>query len=310
MGTLRLYALKDWAAIKEADTYVRILGQELDKITSDWSNKRRLIEGLQSLRQFSAAKTDESYLSIRKYLNKVFVPGIITRSLRRVRAFVLSLLTFWELKQLLRKDEQNAVLDTKYALLYEVSSELETQLIAIGAALDEIGSRTVGGLHFRINRSGFHVAEFRRLLETLEVRNIQSWVSYEQFVKRGLEPAFEYIASVGSRVLALRGRLQTVSETIETSALVGQSAATRYNTAVLRQATTIMVAVLAIYLSKLAFPTVYTQILDYIRVEAPQWGRYIWELAAHALEYGGWLGALGAIGAAALVALLRTALRD
>jgi hypothetical protein len=310
MGTLRLYALKDWVAIKEADTYIRILGQELDKITRDWSDKRRLIEGLQSLRGFAAAKKDEQYLPIRKYLNKVFVPGVITRTLRRVRAFVLSLLTFWELKQLLRKDEQNAVLDTKYALLYEVSSELETQLIAIGAALDEIGSRTVGGLHFRINRSGYHVAEFRRLLATLEVKNIQSWVSYEQFVKRGLDPAFEYIASVGSRVRALRDRLQTVSETIETSALVGQSAATRYNTAVLRQATTIMVAVLAIYLSKLAFPTIYAQLLDYIGTQASQWGRYLWELAEQAIEYGGWLGALGVIGAAALTAVLRRAAQN
>jgi hypothetical protein len=71
-----------------------------------------------------------------------------------------------------------------------------------------------------------------------------------------------------------------------------------------------MVAVLAIYLSKLAFPTVYTQILDYIRAQAPQWGRYIWELAAQALEYGGWLGAVGVMAAASLVALLRKALRD
>src|SRR4029079_10805448 len=126
-------------------------------------------------------------------------------------------------------DEQNAVLDTKYALLYEVSSELETELIAIGAALDEIGWRTVGGLHYRVTRSSYHVDAFKRLLETLEVQNIQTWVSYEQFVKRGLEPAFEYIGSVGTRVRALRDRLQTVSETIETSALVGQSAATRYN---------------------------------------------------------------------------------
>jgi hypothetical protein len=168
----------------------------------------------------------------------------------------------------------------------------------------------VGGLHFRINRSGYHVDAFRRLLETLEVKNVQTWVSYEQFVKRGLEPAFEYIASVGSRVRALRDRLQTVSETIETSALVGQSAATRYNTAVLRQATTIMVAVLAIYLSKLAFPTVYTRILEYIAAEAPRLGRYIWELAAQVLERGGWLGVVGVMAAVALVALLQRALRD
>ena len=310
MGTLRLYALKDWAAIKEADTYIRILGQELDKITRDWSDKRQLIEELRKLRDFAAARKQAKYVSIHKYLNRVFLPGVLTRALRRLRAYALSLLTVWELKQLVRKDEQNAVLDTKYALLYEVSSELETELIAIGAALDEIGSRTVGGLHFRITRSGYHVDAFRRLLATLEVRNVPTWVSYEQFVKRGLEPAFEYIASVGSRVRALRARLQTVSETIETSALVGQSAATRYNTAVLRQVTTILVAVLAIYLLKLAFPTYYTRLLDYMGAEAPRWGRYLWELAAQALEYGGWLGALGVMGVAVSVALLQRALRD
>ena len=91
-----------------------------------------------------------------------------------------------------------------------------------------------------------------------------------------------------------------MSETIETSALVGQSAAIRYNTAVLRQATTIMVAVLAIYLSKLAFPTVYASLLDYIQVFGVAWGAYLWALIMEALERSGWLGAAGAIGALVL----------
>jgi hypothetical protein len=305
MGTLRLYALKDWAAIKEADAYIRILGQELDKITRDWSDKRRLIEGLRRLSEFAAAKRQEQYSSIHAYLKKVFVPGFVSRRLRQLRAVVLSLLTFWELKQLLRKDEQNAVHDIKYAVLYEVSTELETQLIGIGAALDEIGGRTVGGLHFRVNRSGYHAEEFRRLLRTLEVQNVQTWVSYEQFVIRGLEPAFESVASVGRRVRALRDRLQTVSETIETSALVGQSAATRYNTAVLRQATTIMVAVLAIYLSKLAFPTVYTRLLELLQTYGAAWGVYLWDLGLDMLERAGWLGAAGLIGTVVTILLLQ-----
>src|SRR5262249_40280421 len=136
---------------------------------------------------------------------------------------------------------------------------------------------------------------FRRLVKTLEVQNVQSWVSYEQFVWRGLEPAFEYVASVGRRVRSLRDRLQTVSETIETSALVGQSAATRYNTAVLRQATTIMMAVLAIYLSKLAFPSVYTQLAEYLQTVGSELGEYLWAKLLDALAYSGWLGAIGAI---------------
>jgi hypothetical protein len=40
MGTMRLYALKDWTAIRNADPYIRILGQELDQITENWGSNR------------------------------------------------------------------------------------------------------------------------------------------------------------------------------------------------------------------------------------------------------------------------------
>ena len=59
-------------------------------------------------------------------------------------------------------------------------------------------------------------------------------MSYDQFVTRGLKPAFDFIDGVGARLLGLRARLQSVLEGIETSALVKQSAATRENTAQLR----------------------------------------------------------------------------
>ena len=61
----------------------------------------------------------------------------------------------------------------------------------LGARLDELGSDTVGGLHFRLNRSAYYVREFQVLLKTLHVSNIQTWISYEQFVQRGLAPAFD-----------------------------------------------------------------------------------------------------------------------
>jgi hypothetical protein len=49
---------------------------------------------------------------------------------------------------------------------------------------------------------------------------------------------------------AVRARLLTTSETIEASALVGQSAATRHNTAVLRQTTALAILLLALYLAR------------------------------------------------------------
>jgi hypothetical protein len=60
-------------------------------------------------------------------------------------------------------------------------------------------------------------------------------VSYDQFVTRGLKPAFDFIDGVGVRLLGLRARLQTVLEGIETSTLVTQTSATRENTTRLRR---------------------------------------------------------------------------
>jgi uncharacterized membrane-anchored protein len=94
------------------------------------------------------------------------------------------------------------------------------------------------------------VREFEIPLGTLHVTNIPTWVSYEQFVQRGLAPAFDYMASVGQRLRAVRERLLSVTEMIETSALVGQSAATRHNTAVLRQTTTLAIVLLTLYLAR------------------------------------------------------------
>jgi hypothetical protein len=76
--------------------------------------------------------------------------------------------------------------------------------------------------------------EFDSLVASLKVGNIDTWVAYDQFVTRGLKPAFDFIDGVGQRLLGLRTRLQTVLGGIETSALVTQISATRQNTAELR----------------------------------------------------------------------------
>jgi uncharacterized membrane-anchored protein len=107
-------------------------------------------------------------------------------------------------------------------------------VIDLSAALDEVGTEAVHGLHFRINRSRYYVCEFESLLASLKIGNIDTWVSYDQFVTRGLKPAFDFVDGVGTRLLGLRARLQSVLEGIETSALVKQTAATRLNTAELR----------------------------------------------------------------------------
>jgi hypothetical protein len=132
------------------------------------------------------------------------------------------------------EDEKRKRRDKEDEALQELADEVEIDPIYLSAALDRIGEKAVHGLHFRINRSRYYVDEFMSLLASLKIGNIDTWVSYDQFVTRGLKPAFDFIDGVGDRLLGLRSRLQTVLEGIETSALVTQISATRQNTAELR----------------------------------------------------------------------------
>jgi hypothetical protein len=125
--------------------------------------------------------------------------------------------------------------DKRDEKLQKLTTEVERDLIHLSAALDSIGQEARNGFHFRINRSRFYAAEFLSLLDTLKIGNIDTWVAYDQFVTRGLKPAFDFIDGVGERLVGLRARLQSVLEGIETSALVIQTSATRSNTAQLRR---------------------------------------------------------------------------
>ena len=269
MGTMRLYALKDWSAIRNADAYIRILGQELDQLTKNWGASRRLVNELTTLRKIRVFRSEVERLK-REGSSFIADPGTTgwtaeslalfqgafrsytpKRAVNRLVWIILRLRFIHRpalFHELMGGMENDAAADIRHSVLYEVSNKVETNLIDISAKLDELGFGTVGGLHFRLNRSTYYVREFKVLLRTLQVGNIPSWVSYEQFVRRGLMPAFDYAASIGKRLRAVRTRLLTTTEMIETSALVGQSAATRHNTAVLRNTTRLAIIFLVLYL--------------------------------------------------------------
>jgi hypothetical protein len=142
---------------------------------------------------------------------------------------------FAEEKKGKSEDERRLIQDREEAATQVLADKVENDLVELSAALDRVGDKSVHGLHFRINRSRYYVAEFDSLLASLKVGNIDTWVSYDQFVTRGLKPAFDFIDGVGTRLLGLRTRLQSVLEGIETSALVGQTSAMRMNTEELRK---------------------------------------------------------------------------
>lgn len=117
--------------------------------------------------------------------------------------------------------------------LTELTERVESHLFDISAALDAMGKGAAGALPFVVARSQKYIAQFQELVSLLKPGNIETWVSYDQFVQRGLLPTFEFIAGVGVRLRALRDRLQATTEAVQTSAVSIQTAATRHNTDVL-----------------------------------------------------------------------------
>ncbi len=91
-----------------------------------------------------------------------------------------------------------------------------------------------GGISYCITRSELHFKKYYAMIDQLGFGNIPTWVSYDLFAERNLRPFSDYISGVGERLRALRQRLQAVTGSVQTAALVNQTSATRSNTAALR----------------------------------------------------------------------------
>ena len=126
--------------------------------------------------------------------------------------------------------------DERNRTLSALNEVVELHLIEIAAGLDGLGAGAIGGLPYRIARSHYFSQRFAEMTKTLNVGNIETWTSYDQFATRGLRPVFEFIEGVGDRLRALRQRLTNVMQSIQTSALVSQSEETRKNTRALEMA--------------------------------------------------------------------------
>ena len=197
LGTLRLFALKSYNVIQNADIHIRIRGQELDGIMAWWSKQ---CYGIQ-----------QDYKKIRDTLPP-------------------------EDKQ--KKDQVKRLNEARKKrddLLAEATDNAEKRLIEITASLDKLAQASDGGLHYRVRRSAYYIDQFHALVKILGIGDIPTWIAYNSFAERGLKPVFDLIRQTGERLQALRDRLTSVTESIQTSALVVQSSATRENTNVLKQ---------------------------------------------------------------------------
>ena len=114
--------------------------------------------------------------------------------------------------------------------LAAIDQRAERALIGITAGLDQLGEGAVGGLPYRIAQSRYYADTYRETVDRMRLGNIETWWSYEQFARRGVEPALRFIASVGERMERLRGRLQIIKQDILQSSIASQTEATRDNT--------------------------------------------------------------------------------
>lgn len=213
----RLFALKNWATMQNAGVHIRVLGRELDGILSEWSQSRLRIDSENRKRIKEIASIQDKAEHDRK------------------------------------KDESSG---THVEALYELINTTESRLISLAAALDSIGNDGAGRLVFALTRSHHFVKEFERLIEMIDIGDIPTWLNYKNFVKRGMRSSFDVVEETHDRLIGLRQRIQTITDVVQTSALIIEAEATKQNTrelrlmarnySALRTATYIAVAALAI----------------------------------------------------------------
>jgi len=204
LGTMRLFALKDYVVIRQVSENIRLRGLELDAIMARWSAGHDAIQTA-----FLACQNSQ-----------------------QAPARPLAKAHYADFKKYMSLDDRESEKAKKYD---DLTQQIEPQLIEISRALDNIGGGTHDGILYTINRANYYIEEFYNVMKRLDAGNIESWVSYDQFVDRGLKPVFDFIKLTGVRLSSLRGRLQTVTQIIQTTALFLQTSETRRNTNILKK---------------------------------------------------------------------------
>jgi hypothetical protein len=236
IGTSRLFALKNLSEVKNASVHIRLLGRELDGVLKEWGDKRKRIEDWYSKESriingtSNALEREEDELG--QAIDRADDVLAVAQAEIGPSAHVKK---GYELP--IPSPAQQELSDRRIAKLSDLVKQTERRLVEIGAALDNIGNGGAGRILYVINRSKFHIDEFERMWPSLEVKNVDGWINYGQFVQRGLVPTFNMIRSTGDRLNALRMRLQGITEMIQTSALIIETEATRSNTETLRRIT-------------------------------------------------------------------------
>ncbi|WP_306049801.1 DUF3422 family protein [Oceaniradius stylonematis] len=93
----------------------------------------------------------------------------------------------------------------------------EEALRNLSREIDEVGAELYGGLMYRVYRSAFHASSFKNIVDDLRVLRIEGWQPYDEFVRRRLYSAYDFIGRVGDRLESLRNKIQRKSNILRFS---------------------------------------------------------------------------------------------
>ncbi|NJM34259.1 MAG: hypothetical protein HC850_05570 [Rhodomicrobium sp.] len=175
IATMRLFAFKSLPTIKNAGYLIRLIGRELDLRLAAWAQERREIE----------AKYQERMKNLYygwMWLRRLF--GNVPDKSFKDEDIDYSVLVREKLRttdKIITKQEEKIEEERIYAL-NRLISQTDAKIIELGARLDKIGHGGSGRILYVINRSNYHSKEFERLVDTLEIINVEGWINYNNLL--------------------------------------------------------------------------------------------------------------------------------
>lgn len=222
--TLKALALRDWAIIADASEQCIMRGQELDAIVDYW------IEGKET-KSRALLNLEEAVWPLKdaelKFADDLLEDGTFKKLARGDRGDRA------KNARMVRKKEDEITKQSRILATHMIESDL--LLSKLAQEVGKIGSNTAGGLAYRLFKASHYAKECLRLVDSVEMKPMDGWVSLEQNFRRGVEPVFDSNTLVRERLESLRRRIQLVTEMVQTGAIFEQQRKTSENTDAIRK---------------------------------------------------------------------------
>jgi hypothetical protein len=228
--------LMDWKLIRGVGLRLSLLNRLMDAVLSQWSDERRKIEDHYSwklsklLHPELTEKEDElaSLLRTRvgekqEYINY----GRLVSEIMKDRSFDRN--NFQRVPSI----QEQMLNDQRIKELDSLVKRTERRLSEIGHSIDE--SVEHGDLLKILRRCKRYMEEFDKMWPMLGSSTIDGWYGYKLFVDKYAKPTFMQISTTDERMFSLKQRFGQVVDSVQTTALIVKTEATRANTEVIRR---------------------------------------------------------------------------